>query len=153
MQPRIDSIKIEMEHDASCYHILEDLGTWSDTAKEGAIDVNPNDYAGYYRYFNPANPEYGKQDLARMHAYERGDWDVHGISAVAVVSYPEDKRPTRRLATFNSSGICGVESDSDASYIHDLAEEQLADLRAHLAVFGVDLSNFATLAKDALDTL
>jgi len=150
-QPRIDSIKIKMEHDTDPYHALENLGTWSDTPEEGAIDVRPMD-ANRFRYFNPAISEYAKENLARIRAYERGEWYVHGVSADAVVSYPEGEH-IRRLTTFTSGSIGGVESDSDDAYIHTLAEEQLADLRDHLAVFGVNLDNFGTLAKEALDNL
>jgi len=52
---------------------LSYLGKFSDTPEEGAILHAPED-SRTFKYFNPENPEYAKEDYKRMLAYERGEW-------------------------------------------------------------------------------
>ena len=61
------------------------------------------------------------------------------VQAVAEVSYPINEIGDRRLQTFTSGGLSGVERPS-TDYRAELEREELDDLRAHLAVFGIDES-------------
>lgn len=90
--------------------------------------------------------EYLAQDKARLDAFHTGEWHMEGCQAVAVVSYPIDSRGNRRLQEFCSGGLYGIESDSDAAYRREVERDELADLAAHLAAFGIDTTNLDTLA-------
>ena len=72
------------------------------------------------------------------------------IFAEAEVSYPitifrindQKYQEHRRMETLRSSGLWGIASDSRVDYQVSVEGEQLADLKKHLSVFGVDVSNF-----------
>jgi hypothetical protein len=63
---------------------------------------------------------------------------MQGCHAVAIVSRPIGQG-SRRLQTFQSSGLWGIESDLSDDYRREVESEQLDDLREHLAAFGIDL--------------
>jgi hypothetical protein len=97
-------------------------------------------------------PEYGTkiatldafyvwQDYQRMEAHNNDEWYMRGCAAEAEVSY-ETGWGHRRIERFMSSGLWGIESDSDPDYERQVEDEQLEELREHLAVFGVDVSEF-----------
>ena len=109
---------------------------------------------GQYRYFVPAmtgeetgNPDSPMEDYRRMEAYNRDDWAMYGVVAKAEVSRPIGNG-CRRIETFSSGGLWGIESDSDDSYFAEVAAQELADLKGHLEAFGVDTSNWADLTAD-----
>lgn len=81
----------------------------------------------------------------RLQQYTDGQFGFIGITAEAEVSY-DIGNGTRRLETLTSSGLWGIEDDSDAAYLRSIEKEELADLRAHCERFGVDVSNFDQLA-------
>ena len=85
--------------------------------------------------------KYGKQDFERMERLNNGSWRHIGIVAKGIVSY-DDGELTKRIETFTSSGLWGIESDSDKEYIQEIEQEQLDDLRAHLERFGVDVAGW-----------
>lgn len=72
------------------------------------------------------------------------------IFAEAEVSYPistfrisdQSYQENRRFDTVKSKGIWGIASDSPLAQMSFWEKEQLADLKDHLSVFGVDVSNF-----------
>lgn len=80
--------------------------------------------------------QYKEQDAKRLAAYNRGDWYSIGIRAEAVVSYPCGYG-SRRMETFRSFGLWGIESDSGAEYIAEIEQDQLEDLKSHLAAFSI----------------
>ena len=141
MRSKIELIKVKaiVVEDPDLFY----LGKYSNTPKEGAIEVNRK---GYYKYFNPACREYADLDYERMKGYNNGDWCMIGIIAEAEVSYKIGNYS--RLEFFSSSGIWDIESDSDKDYLNELKEEELIDLKAHLEQFNVDISNFEELSKD-----
>ena len=94
--------------------------------------------------------EYAEQDDQRVAAY--GDWWMLGIMARAEVSYAIGQGNSR-LESLTSGGLWGIESDSGAEYIETVAREELADLKAHLGHFSVDLSNFDELAELAISKI
>ena len=73
-----------------------------------------------------------------------------GIFAEAEVSYPitvfrisdQKYQEHRRIETLKSSGVWGIASDSELDELSLWEREQLDDLKKHLSVFGVDVSNF-----------
>lgn len=106
---------------------------------EHLIDENP-DVSWLEQDYSDCTPadqaKYRAQDAERLAAFNRGDWYCIGIRAKAVVSYPCGNG-SRRLETFTSSGLWGIESDSDADYIKTVERDELSDLQDHLSKFGV----------------
>jgi hypothetical protein len=160
-KPRIESITIE--------HIYDDnpdssyLGKYSDQWQVGAIK-RYNAGWNEYKYFIPAISykehwkdlhkmgyskgncdylarSYNYQDYRRMERLNNGDWCYIGIRAKAEVSYPIFGN-SHRLEHFTSGGLYGIESDSDNSYIKEIEQEQLDDLKEHLKTFNVSIRNF-----------
>lgn len=125
---------------------LSFLGKYSDIYQEHAIDreVNPREL----RYFIPTNPEYGNQDYKRMESYNN-DWYMIGIIAKAEVSYCLNSVfKYKRIESFSSGGLWGIESDSGKDHLNEVKKEELEDLKDHLEHFGVDITNFDKLAKN-----
>lgn len=93
--------------------------------------------------------EYGLHDFKRMEELNSGNFSIVGIVASAQVKYKEGDH--FRFEWLKSGGLWGIESDS-GSYIQEVEEEQLADLKGHLLAFGVDVSNFDRLAQKTKDS-
>lgn len=157
---RIDEVKVEWKQDESPdlsfigeytnesdpYYIVavgEHAGEFVvDLPEEAEMPPHGNNY----RYFKPyAGGEklgsaeyrsYGKQDYKRMADYNRDDWFMQGCVAKATVSYPIGQG-SRRLEWFTSSGLWGIESDSEKDYLKETEDEQLEDLADHLSKLGV----------------
>lgn len=110
----------------------------------GFVPYAGGEKAGTARYYR-----YGMQDFKRMEALNNGDFCFIGVLAEATVKYQEGDH--YRLETLASGGLWGIESDS-GDYIKEVEREQVADLKAHLEVFGVDLSNFDELSSEALES-
>ena len=104
-------------------------------------------YAGGEKVGTEDYKKYGMQDFKRMESLNRGHWFFMGIYVEAEVSYPIELG-SRRLEWLKSGGLWGIESDSDESYIDEIDKEQLDDLKEHLEVFGVDVSNFEIIKKE-----
>lgn len=108
-----------------------------------------------YRYFKPyagGEPiysedyyKYGRQDYERMEGLSHGDWYFIGMVAQATVSYPIGGG-SRRLEHFTSAGLFGIESDAGPEYIHEIAVEQIEDLKYHLEEFGIDTKGIYEIA-------
>ena len=99
-----------------------------------------------YGSLEKASQAYAMQDYKRMEAYRRGHWHMTGCYAEATVSY-EIGQGSRRLETFSSGGLWGIESDASVEHKAETAKDELAGLKAHLEVFGVDLSNWDALTE------
>ena len=73
-----------------------------------------------------------------------------GIFIEAEVSYPitvfrisdQKYQEHRRIETLRSSGLWGIASDSGFDYQVSVEKDELEDLKTHLSIFGVDVSNF-----------
>lgn len=120
-KPSIDSIRIEWEEDD---------------------DKEPT-------FVEDEGEEYRAENEKRLEAYNRGEWWYQGCRAVATVSYPVNDTGDRRLETFSSGGLWGVDSDCGDSYRQEVEEDELTDLKAHLEKFGVDTCNFWLIAHKA----
>ena len=80
---------------------------------------------------------YGKQDFKRMTGFNHQSWYFVGIAAKA-----EIKTTTGTIQTIRSGGLWGIESDA-GDYLEQVAQEQLAELRAELTAL-----NFGKRAID-----
>lgn len=89
-----------------------------------------------FKYFEPANPEYGQQDYERMESLNNGNWSFIGIIAEATIKVDD------HLQTVHSGGLWGIESDSGDDYIKSVEHGELADLKNQLETMGVDVSGF-----------
>ena len=120
---------------------LSHLGEYS--SRPGADDVTIDREErgdmgrGEYRYFIAAmsgedtgNPESVEQDYARCEAYNRGEWEMVGVYAVAEVVVNGTTQAVR------SAGLWGVESDSGDAYFAEVGGEELAELSGILAELG-----------------
>src|SRR4051812_18378841 len=114
----VEEVTIRWEPDES--PDLSWIGEYSNTPKEGAIETGRS--GRYYKYFNPANPEYGQQEFELMEKYERGDICSMGCWAEAEVSHPIEPKGHRRLETLSSAGLWGIESDSDKASLKEVEE-------------------------------
>jgi len=81
---------------------------------------------------------------------DEGGMEVMGIFVEAEVSYPmtvfrisdQKYQEHRRVETLRSSGLWGIASDVPFDYQVEVEKEQLEELKNHLSVFGIDVSNF-----------
>lgn len=74
--------------------------------------------------------KYCRQDWARAESLNNGEWNYIGVRAVATAEIGGAEW------TAHSSGLWGVESDSGAKYLAELANEQLAELEPALVETG-----------------
>jgi len=94
-----------------------------------------------YRYFNSGsvdsdntdedNRTYAQQDFKRMQDYNRLEWCFVGVHAKATVQLTGDL--TQKVT---SGGLWGIESDSDDSYLTEVENEQLDELKDELHAIG-----------------
>lgn len=168
---KIESIKVVVKIDESPDTSF--LGEYTDWQEDWAISRAHDEYVANladdtdmpescreYRFFIPyaggeapgtdEYQKYGMQDYKRMEGLSNGDWQFIGIGAEAVVSYPIGDDGSRRIERLTSGFLWGIESDS-GDYLRQVAQEQLAELRDHLEVFGVNTDNFLALAEESLD--
>jgi len=88
--------------------------------------------------------EYAKQDRERLDAYNRGNWEMIGIKAVATIHIPVNNGinngndDTVKIQAIESGGLFGIESDSDDDYIQDIGREQIAEVKNHLRILCVE---------------
>ena len=80
---------------------------------------------------------YAKQDKERLDAYNRGDWKMIGIKAVATIHIPTNNNNVN-VQNIYSKGLWGIESDSDDDYIKDIGREQIAEVKQYLRILYVD---------------
>lgn len=94
---------------------------------------------------------YSAKDIAD---WKSGKWSFIGIVAECEVSYPLDSTgelKDRRLETLTSGGLYGIDYSYTIENHHiEVANDQLLDLKEHLKVFSVDVSNFEEFAVKAV---
>lgn len=128
--------KIILKHSVDYDSDLSYLGNFSNTAGKFAIahDGGRNSYK-YFNAENVENMKQAKENYDRMMQYEKGAVVDFGIMAEAEISTSEDGN----IWTINhikSGGLWGIESDSEESYIKQIEEEQLNDLKYILLQLG-----------------
>lgn len=164
--------RIELQYRYDTDPDYSHLGEYTDEVSPGVIDRSTGEFLRWefgepvnvpargreYRFFKPCaggeKPgtknyyKYGRHDYARIVGLEREDWQYIGIMAAATVLY-EMANGLRRLETFTSGGLWGVESDC-AEHCKAMANEEIEDLREHLSQFGITVSDqdWQTLTED-----
>jgi hypothetical protein len=143
----LDNGVIVREYDEFYKKIHTEMERDSDGKFIGKMELDIPDRGREYRFFKPYAEgkkvgtkeyyEYGMQDYKRMERYNNQDWYFMGVRADAVVSYPVLGN-SRRLETMTSGGLWGIESDSEEDYIKEVEEEQIEDLKNHLAQFCIE---------------
>lgn len=108
--------------------------TAADTARTVRID------SVYVRHLHDADADtsYLEQEgfEERLRQYQAEGFHYLGIRAEAIVSYPAGNG-CRRCEKLTSSGLWGIESDSSEEYIRGVENEEINELAAHLAHFGI----------------
>lgn len=79
---------------------------------------------------------YAREDAQRVRDFRAGQWWFETCRAVAEVRY-ELYDGSFRVERLSSGGLYGIESDCGEEYRQEVESEELADLQAHLARFGV----------------
>lgn len=74
--------------------------------------------------------EYRHQDAERIRSYNRGNWHMVGVRAVAHITVTRGNHST--LYTLESAGLWGIESDSGEDYLGEVYAEQCAELQADI---------------------
>lgn len=95
--------------------------------------VTPEDRAKVVAEFGSieeADKAYALRDYERMESLVAGSWWYICIRAEASIRVSDVPQ------TISSGGLCGIESDSDRSYLDEVASEELAQLRAQLRALG-----------------
>lgn len=118
------------------YNIVCETGKFICEGTQEDIPVRQDQY----KYFKPYARgekegtkkyiEYGKQDFERMRRYNTGYWCMIGVKAIAKISI------NNTIQTIKSSGLWGIESDSDESYKTEIKNEQLNELKSTLIEIG-----------------
>lgn len=80
--------------------------------------------------------EYAREDAQRIRDFRAGDWWFESCRAVAEVRY-ELYDGSFRIERLSSGGVYGIESDCGEEYRQEVESQEMADLQAHLARFGV----------------
>jgi hypothetical protein len=133
----IKEIKVKREVDYNTD--LRDLGEFSDTEGEYAIEHGLED-CQEYNYFNAENVssmKEAKENYERIMKYERGELVDYGIIAEATIVTEENTSKGYGLTnTIHSGGLWGMSSDSDESYLKEIENEQIEELKEILKEFG-----------------
>jgi hypothetical protein len=89
------------------------------------------------------DPDYRRQDEARLAAWRNGEWQFVGIRAKATIKIPYGINPQCWItAELLSPGLWSIESDSGAEYLQEVYREErdiLIDMLASLKTY--DLIN------------
>lgn len=144
IQRVIDYLYEQNLEDRDAIDVLED-------AQEQTTECDCSHYLerGSYRYFNPSfnyvdangdalpenTPEdvrkYVAQDYTRMEGLNNSQWCFLGITAEAQVQVNGDV-----VQRIHSSGLWGIESDSDDAFFAEEEANQLAELKTELRAIG-----------------
>jgi len=131
--PRLDYIRVKWEIDES-----PDL-SWLESrlSEDGKTLLSSMRYTQEELNEHPIKVKrWIKEDMRRLETC--GDsWVMMGCTAEAEVSYPINESGDRRIETFTSGGLWGIESDSDSRYKRDTANDELEGLKKHLEVFNI----------------
>jgi len=152
-------IKIDIQEDK--FADLSYLGKFGDEWKKYAIDRKQRGTwnRGEYRYFYPACAPMKfmtskekhaawkdcERDFERMERYERGDWTLIEIGAVARIEIRGG------IEEVTSGCVGGVESDSGEDYIRDIKLEQLEELKSILKEIGFTTEEIEEMKVEGIE--
>ena len=107
------------------------------------IPDRSNEYRGFspgisggYAITNPEDKQNALSDYARMEDINNGYVGFIGISAEAKVLTQYSGSDHWLVNTLSSGGLWGIESDSDDSYLKEVQDEQLEELKDVLKEYG-----------------
>jgi hypothetical protein len=151
---RIMGVKVERIVD-DCPD-LSHLGEYTSRPAEDAVTIDRQERGDMgrheFRYFiasmsaeDTGNPKSVEQDYERCEAYNRGEWCMMGVQAVATIEVNGIRQ------TIRSGGLWGIESDSGSDYFGEVGEQELDDLRGMLAELGFSAEEIGE-ACDEVDT-
>ena len=114
-------------------------------------DTNPD--LSYLRQFHDdvaidLRKEYRARDIARLAAFERGEWEMLGLMVKCTIHVPMGGN-SFQVFTMKSAGLWGVESDSQSSYFAEVWDEEENSLREALRVMGEAFSKVGSLIVNA----
>jgi hypothetical protein len=140
MQKKIEKIVIRHMYDET--PDLDWLGTFNSEAKH-PFAINHRERSGdrnSYEFFNPQEgacetQEQAEADYKRMMEFERGNVYCLGIRAEAFIQTSGNGQ-IWLCNTVSSSGLWGIESDSEKSYFEEIANEEIAELKNLLIALG-----------------
>lgn len=90
-------------------------------------DAHPLDYLFQ-------DPDYRRQDEARLSAWRNDEWHFLGIQARATIKIPHGVNPECWItAELQSPGLWGIESDSGREYFEEVYRDERALLIGMLA--------------------
>lgn len=81
---------------------------------------------------------YIQEDKDRLEKLYNGYWSFIGIRAFAIVYIPIHNN-SFNMQTISSSGLWGIESDSDKDYIESIKHGQIDELKGYLKLFNIDI--------------
>jgi hypothetical protein len=155
---------IQYDEPGGWHHIHQNDEPYSETEEaEADHDAEPDsDYSGHgwdshtYRYFNPVwenytscEPQdaakYERADFERMEAYNRGEWQMVGVVAVAEIVV------AGTIQFLRSGGLYGTESDSDPSYFAEIEIEEANQLTTILEELGFERTAIDEACADMTD--
>ncbi len=123
---------------------LSYLGEYSDRPETVHIDRAERGGRGRneYRYFNLGcgDANYIESDYARYEKYNRGDWHMMGIRAAIDLEIPTGRGGTISQ-TITSPGVWGIESDSDASFLDEVFQDECRQLEDMLQAMGLTVTD------------
>lgn len=161
---------IDRDHEEDCPRFWANAETAEDTPE---CNCNPHD-ARELGYFNPGSVEpfqagatwipqtepdkraywlktmreNARKDYARMEALQRGEFCFIGVRADAELNIPSDKLAFV-AQEITSGGLWGIESDSDASYLKEIEDEELSELRGQLRALGFSTRAISAAVRNA----
>lgn len=139
---KVSRASFEMEKLDDTSPDLSWIGKFTDKWEKNAIEHNGD--RGTYKYFVPANtaeqtgsPDSVEQDHKRLASYGES-WSMIGIRATVVLEIPMPGGDYQ-LQGIESSGLWGIESDSDEQYFKEVFAEQCAELVEMLTALGIEV--------------
>lgn len=117
------------------------------TAEKEEIPSRGMEMRGFIPYSGGIKPgkkyfkQYGLKDYERMEKIDSGDIGFMSISAVASIATSDDGK-SWLCNEISGGGLYGIESDSDESYLQEIAAEQVAELKETLLTLGFTSDEF-----------
>lgn len=100
------------------------------TFSRQVIDDESSDLSWLEQHDDGMGEGFGEQAKARIEAYNRGDWHMIGVRAVATIRI--ERGWFRTNYQLKSAGLWGIESDSSEGYLRDVFIEECLQLRADI---------------------
>ena len=100
------------------------------------IPAEITDAAERKTYWDKAMRQNARQDYERMEELNNGYFHFVGVRAEAQIAIDTATRGVATLQTVSSPGLWGIESDSENSYLNEVEQDELSNLRHDLVALG-----------------